>query len=595
MKSTILILVVLLSLGNALLAQPVNDEPCGAIELITTSNCSPLVADLMLSTVTASVPLPGCATNTAGDVWFSVVVPPSGSVTITTYRGTLTDGAMAVYTAPACGGSFTLISCVDDGPTGQMPEVVLTGQVAGSTLYVRVWGYGNTTGTLRICAVIPPELPAGDCAYRLEMRDSYGDGWGDGARVDVRVNGVLILSDSLEVGSSGELVFGVELGDMLSVEYTGGLFNTENSIVLTYFDGPVPVYEGQFMTTGQIYSTSVDCMQPPPSPGDCPFVLPLCGDTLIPQFVMQTGLVAELDNSNQGCLSGGERVGIWTQFAIAGSGRLGLTIDPSFTGEDIDFAIWGPMDSLQCPPVGDPVRCSHAAQAGPTGLDTIATDLSEGTGGNRWVSALNVLAGERYIFYLSSFSQVGGPVDITWQLTDGASLACPLLPVVDLSTSATQILVGGSVNFSDLSTNDPIAWNWSFPGGVPATSNLQDPMGIVYNTAGCYDVSLTATNAFGNGSISRVCEINVDLNTGTGMESGSQPFTLLQDLNSVTVRSVLGEVLEIELHDAIGKKVISTKGSNSISLSTSSCADGAYVLSIRTETHRFTQRIAIIH
>jgi len=594
MKSNIVLSVLVLSLGNSGVAQPVNDEPCGAIELNTIANCAPLVADLSLSTVTTSVPLPGCAPNTAGDVWYNVVVPSSGSVTITTMSGTITDGAMAVYTAPACDQLFTLISCVDDVGAGQMPQVVVEGQAIGSTLYVRVWGYGNATGTLRICAIIPPELPDGDCAYRLEMRDSYGEGWGNGARVDVLLNGVLILSDSLEVGSSGQLVFGVELGDVLSVEYTEGLFNSENSIVLTYFDGPAPVYEGLFMTTGQIYSTSVDCMQPPPNAGDCPFVLPLCGDTLLPLFAMQAGYVPELDITNHGCLAADERIGIWTQFAIAGSGTLGLTIDPSFTGEDIDFAIWGPMDSLQCPPVGDPVRCSYAAQAGPTGLDTAATDLSEGTGGNRWVSALNVLAGERYIFYISSFSQDGGPVDITWQLTDGASLACPLLPVVDFIPSATQILVGGSVNFTDLSTNDPIAWNWSFPGGVPAISNAQDPAGIVYANVGCYDVMLTATNAFGNRSSLHTCEINVDLNTGIGMESGSPPFTLLQELNSVTVRSVRGEMMEVELHDAIGKKVISTKGINSLALSTSSCATGAYVLSIRTETHRFTQRIAII-
>ena len=36
-------------------------------------------------------------------------------------------------------------------------------------------------------------------------------------------------------------------------------------------------------------------------------------------------------------------------------------------------------------------------------------------------------------------------------------------------------------------------WNWSFPGGSPSTSNLEDPI-IVYNQAGAYDVSLTVTD-----------------------------------------------------------------------------------------------------
>ena len=42
-------------------------------------------------------------------------------------------------------------------------------------------------------------------------------------------------------------------------------------------------------------------------------------------------------------------------------------------------------------------------------------------------------------------------------------------------------------------------WNWSFPGGSPSTSNLEDPI-IVYNQAGTYDVSLTVSDQFGTSS-----------------------------------------------------------------------------------------------
>ena len=40
------------------------------------------------------------------------------------------------------------------------------------------------------------------------------------------------------------------------------------------------------------------------------------------------------------------------------------------------------------------------------------------------------------------------------------------------------------------------SWNWSFPGGTPSTSNLEDPT-VVYNQAGSHDVTLTVTDQFG--------------------------------------------------------------------------------------------------
>jgi PKD repeat protein len=71
-------------------------------------------------------------------------------------------------------------------------------------------------------------------------------------------------------------------------------------------------------------------------------------------------------------------------------------------------------------------------------------------------------------------------------------------PAADFVANTTTIAVGGSVNFTDLSAGSPTSWSWSFTGGTPSSSTTQNPTGIVYNTAGTYTVSLTATN--GNGS-----------------------------------------------------------------------------------------------
>jgi PKD repeat protein len=81
-------------------------------------------------------------------------------------------------------------------------------------------------------------------------------------------------------------------------------------------------------------------------------------------------------------------------------------------------------------------------------------------------------------------------------------------PKADFAASATTILVGDSVTFTDLSTGDPYVWNWTFAGGEPGASTQQNPT-ITYNTAGTYTVTLTATNECGSDTETKVGYINV--------------------------------------------------------------------------------------
>jgi len=68
-------------------------------------------------------------------------------------------------------------------------------------------------------------------------------------------------------------------------------------------------------------------------------------------------------------------------------------------------------------------------------------------------------------------------------------------PVADFTAASTTIAAGGTVTFTDQSTNTPTGWSWNFGDG--GTSTLQNPS-HVYNTAGSYTVSLMATNSFGS-------------------------------------------------------------------------------------------------
>jgi PKD repeat protein len=57
------------------------------------------------------------------------------------------------------------------------------------------------------------------------------------------------------------------------------------------------------------------------------------------------------------------------------------------------------------------------------------------------------------------------------------------------SSNITTITEGGSVSFSSTSTGSIDSFNWSFPGGTPSSSTLENPT-ITYNTQGTYNVIL---------------------------------------------------------------------------------------------------------
>ncbi len=128
---------------------PSNDQICNAVNLTPSSSCSNTNGTNVGATPSYSGST--CNTSAPKDVWFKCLIPSSGYVTFRTTAGTLTDAMMAVYYGTC--SSPTYITCEDDNYNGNpMPVIGITGQ-PGTQLWIRVWGYGNATGTFRICAL----------------------------------------------------------------------------------------------------------------------------------------------------------------------------------------------------------------------------------------------------------------------------------------------------------------------------------------------------------------------------------------------------------------------------------------------------------
>jgi len=128
----------------------------------------------------------------------------------------------------------------------------------------------------------------------------------------------------------------------------------------------------------------------------------------------------------------------------------------------------------------------------------------------------------------------GGPLEQLGQST-ACTISSPDTVHVDFSGTPLSIPIGGTVDFTDLSTGNPTTWEWTFTGGTPNTSTLQNPTGIQYNAVGTYAVKLKASNAISSDSLTKQNYIEVydpnavqadfTANTTTILVGGTVQFT----------------------------------------------------------------------
>ncbi|NLA25674.1 MAG: PKD domain-containing protein, partial [Bacteroidales bacterium] len=116
----------------------------------------------------------------------------------------------------------------------------------------------------------------------------------------------------------------------------------------------------------------------------------------------------------------------------------------------------------------------------------------------------------------------------------GFPMAAPP-PETDFSASAISICVDETINFTDLSTNEPDTWSWTFDGGTPSTSNVKNPS-VTYSTAGTYTVSLTASNTSGSDTKTKTAYITVNPNPSANA-SNAGPYCVGQTIQLNAIAS----------------------------------------------------------
>ncbi len=172
----------------------------------------------------------------------------------------------------------------------------------------------------------------------------------------------------------------------------------------------------------------------------------------------------------------------------------------------------------------------------------------------------------------------------------------PLLPVADFTADTTHIHQGESVQFTDLTTNNPTSWAWVFEGGTPATSSQQNPL-VTFEEPGEYDVTLIVQNEFGSDSKTIEDFIIVDSTIGIA--------ELLDDALKVYPNPVeYGNLLHVEapaeieaylLFDYTGKIVESgSVGDIYLDIDMSKRESGIYLIKLKTDGIWITRKISFI-
>ncbi len=484
---------------------PPNDLICNATSLPVNTSCvnlSPSPTNVV-ATDTPGPPAPGCAGYVGGDIWYSLVVPASGNVTILTKSigsSALRDAGMAAYRSSnnTCSGVLTLVSCNDDinFPFNEMSSLNLTGQTPGNTLFIRVWEAGNDLfGRFSICAYVTPPLPDSPC---LAISVPVGSSCDSQSFTNVGATttnppaapscgsfaGARDVWYSFIAPANGSVV--IQTDPLTMTDGVMALYSSSTGLCAGTFtqlacdddsgEGLMPYIYRTGLTPGTTYwirifgyggstGTFMLCLFSPVGTRleDCKGGTTVCDDQHVENSSLFTGFVADLSATNFGCLSSSERQGTWYAFSIATGGNLGFTISP-LALDDYDFAIWGPYPTGSftgsiCSPTGAPIRCSYASGPntfGPTGSyntgmanptwvtptfsgPATCGTCTEGSGGNGWISGISVTAGQVYLMYISNYSQTGSAFDLNWNLTAGATLACTVLPVEFLSFQAERM------------------------------------------------------------------------------------------------------------------------------------------------------------
>ncbi|MBE0646459.1 MAG: T9SS type A sorting domain-containing protein [Bacteroidales bacterium] len=165
----------------------------------------------------------------------------------------------------------------------------------------------------------------------------------------------------------------------------------------------------------------------------------------------------------------------------------------------------------------------------------------------------------------------------------------------------TSISIGESVGFYNFSTGGIVSYDWSFPGGTPATSTEPEPV-VFYDTQGAYDVTLTVSDGINTNTTTKTDYILVDYATGISANDGSLQCVLMPNPNNGTfiLRMAAAEENQVNLKifNTLGTLVysedaVSVHNKLDKNISIRNVPNGIYVMTVQGQKGTWTGKIVV--
>ncbi|MFK7757629.1 MAG: CotH kinase family protein, partial [Flavobacteriales bacterium] len=265
---------------------------------------------------------------------------------------------------------------------------------------------------LFICLAFPYILAAQCCDYVLIMEDSYGDGW-NGAELEVSINGEVVGTYAAEDTGSNALITTCN-GDEISLSYSSGDYENENTYVLLASAGVVIFSDGPEPIVGESGPLITDC-ELEAAPGTTPCsALQLAADDCITadnSAVLGTGFTPNCSE-----YQGGD---IWYSIVVPESGNLVFQTFEDGGINDTGIQLWYGEDCL-------------ILEDGPC-------DDDGGTGYLSFLTASNLVAGETIYVQLWGYGGAAGSFELCVTDPGVIELEESRLPIFIIDTNGEDI------------------------------------------------------------------------------------------------------------------------------------------------------------
>jgi PKD repeat protein len=168
------------------------------------------------------------------------------------------------------------------------------------------------------------------------------------------------------------------------------------------------------------------------------------------------------------------------------------------------------------------------------------------------------------------------------------------------TTNTTEVCEGDEVEFYDLSLGGATSWEWTFEGGTPSTSTLQNPT-VMYENEGIYDVTLTVSDGVDFHSVTFEDYITVNICTSV-KETSIEKISVYPNPNNgiftVRLNEVLGENVTLKVLNPMGSLVFKMENANvysgfTMDMDLSNLNKGLYFLVVENYQGNTVQRIII--